>query len=317
MGLSFFSCRALDRRTTVCCRLWVAGFLFAGPMLTVVTATDGSGSVYPIGAETVLPGLTPAPGASMLANFNVFYMANGVADSQGHNAVPGFHLRFGATAVKFQHNWGVRFLGGELCSFGVLPLEYEHLDGPFGTAEKSGMGNAVLEPAALAFNRGDWHWWYGLDYFAPGWQYSKNAVANIGQHNQALAPAGAFTYLPRSGAEISSKFQYILNGQNNQTLYQSGNEFIWEYDAMQNITRKISVGANGYYYQQTTNDTQNGLIAGDGNRGRDLAAGPELRAHLGRMVLAAKYQKDTLVRNRTMGSGYWIELGVPVGHGHE
>ncbi len=309
--------RHTSAATIASSRRFIMGLILMGPLACIATATEGAGSVYPIGAETVLMGLTPAPGASTLANFNLFYTANGVADGEGHSAVPGFHLRVGATAVKFQHNWGVHFLGGDLVSFVAQPLEYVHLDGPSGTADKSGVSNTIIEPAALAYNRGAWHWWYGLDYFTPGWQYSKTAVVNIGQHNQALAPVSAFSYLPKHGTEISSKFQYIMNGRNNQTLYQSGNEFIWEYDAMQNITKKIAIGGNGYYYQQTTNDVQNGLVTADGNRGRDVTVGPEIRAQVGRAVLIAKYQKDTLVRNRTIGSGFWIELGVPIGHGHE
>jgi len=108
-----------------------------------------------------------------------------------------------------------------------------------------------------------------------------------------------------------------MNGVDTQTQYRSGNEFIWEYDAMQKITQKVAIGGNGYYYYQTTNDTQNGAIVGDGSRGRDLAIGPEIRAHLGHIAVIAKYTKDTLVRNKTMGNAFWVQVGVPMGHGHE
>ena len=57
-----------------------------------MTGTEGSGSVYPIGAETVMPGLTPAAGQTMFAEFNTTYQANSLLDGQGHSAVPGFKL---------------------------------------------------------------------------------------------------------------------------------------------------------------------------------------------------------------------------------
>lgn len=291
--------------------------LSASPLIPVALATEGGGSVYPIGAETVLTGTAPAPGASVLANFDLFYQANGFADSQGRNVVPGFHLRAVASALKFQHNWGVHLLGGTLVSFAVVPAEYAQLDGALGKGNKTAVSNLIFEPAAVAYERGDWHWWYGLDYFAPSFSYDKTALVNIGQHNSALAPVAAFSYLPSVGTEVSSKFQYIVNGENNALAYTSGNEFIWEYALMQNISKKVSLGANGYYYQQTTADCQDGANVIGGNRGRDLAIGPQIRVHAGPVLLIAKYTRDTLVRNRAIGNAFWLEAALPLGRGHE
>jgi hypothetical protein len=76
------------------------------------------------------------------------------------------------------------------------------------------------------------------------------------------------------------------------------------------------VGANGFYYQQTTDDLLNRVTAGDGNRGRDVAIGPEVRVHVGHVALIAKYQRDTLVENKPKGNMFWIQMGVPLGR-HE
>ncbi|HLJ48668.1 MAG TPA: transporter [Bryobacteraceae bacterium] len=260
-----------------------------------------------------MPGMTPHPGGSLLLEFNDFYQANGLADSRGHNEIPGFHLRVGAFAVKFVHSWDVHFLGGSLVSYAALPLVYEHLDGPFGLASKTGIGNLDLQPIAVAYHRGGLHWWYGYDVFTPGFSYHKNDLVNIGQHNFAGAPSAAVTYLSGHGAELSSKVQYIVNGKNNQTQYRSGNEMVWEYAAMQNVVKKVAIGVNGFYYQQTTDDLQNGLRVGDGHRGRDFAVGPEVRCHVGHLVMIAKYQRDTLVQNRPMGNSFWLQVGVPLG----
>jgi hypothetical protein len=58
---------------------------------------------------------------------------------------------------------------------------------------------------------------------------------------------------------------------------------------MQNVTKKLAVGANGYFYQQTTADRLRGVIYTGGNKGRDLAIGPEVHYQLGPMVLIAEY----------------------------
>jgi hypothetical protein len=295
----------------------LAGVIWMGIVAPFAGATESGASVYPAGVETVMPGMTPPPGASLLCEFNNFYQANAVVDGKGNSEIPGFHLRVSAVAAKFVHNWGVHLLGGTLVSYGALPLLYEHLDGPFGTGDKTGLGNPIVEPVAIAYQRGVWNWWYGYDVFLPGPSYDKNDLVNIGQHNYAGAPTGAFTYLPNHSTEISSKLQYIVNGTNNQTQYRSGNEFIWEYDAMHNVAKNVAIGVNGFYYQQTTDDLLNGVKAGDGHRGRDFSVGPELRWHLGHYALIAKYQRDTLVQNKTIGNSFWLQFGIPIGHGHE
>jgi len=135
----------------------------------------------------------------------------------------------------------------------------------------------------------------------------------VGQHNFATAPEAAFTYLPQHGrTELSSKFQYIVNFTNPATEYCSGHEFVWEYAAMHNLTKHAAFGLNGYYYQQTTDDRQYGLAVPGGDRGRAVAAGPQIKYRLGRMELILKYQKEVMVENRTKGNSVWGQLGIPL-----
>jgi hypothetical protein len=70
---------------------------------------------------------------------------------------------------------------------------------------------------------------------------------------------------------------------------------------------------NGFWYQQTTDDKQNGILYNGGNRGRDLSVGPEVRIHFGKMGGAFKWEKDTLVENRPRGSQLWFQFSVPLG----
>jgi hypothetical protein len=147
--------------------------------------------------------------------------------------------------------------------------------------------------------------------------YHRGGPINVGQHNFATAPSGAFTYLPNHGrTEISSRVQYIVNYTDAATHYHSGNELLWEYVAMQYLTKKLAVGANGYFYQQTTDDRLLGVIYAGGNRGRDLAIGPEVHYQLGPMILIAKYFRDNLVENRPRGNAFWVEFAVPLSHPH-
>ena len=288
-------------------------FILTLTFAVIANATEGGASVYPAGVETVMPGVMPPAGKTLFAEFNDFYQANGLMDATGHGLIPGVHLRVAAVAPKLVHNWGVKFLGGMLVSSAAAPFLYEHLNGPFGMHEKSGIGNPDIGVLAVAYKTGDVHWWYGLDLLTPGFQYNKNNLLNVGQHNFATAPVGAFTYLPQHGrTEISSRFEYFVNYTNPATNYRSGHEFLWEYDGMHNVTKKLAVGVDGYFYRQTTDDVQNGIAVG--NRGRAFAMGPEFRYHMGRVAGVLKYQKEMAVENRPMGNAFWCQFGVPLWH---
>jgi hypothetical protein len=135
-------------------RSLLTAVLAAASLAGVALATENGASVYPAGVETIMPGMTPKPGASMFCNFYNVYEANSVVDGQGRSEVPGFHLRVAAVAVKFAHNWGVHVLGGTLVSYAALPYVYQHLNAPFGQGSKSGFANPDLQPVAIAYQRG-------------------------------------------------------------------------------------------------------------------------------------------------------------------
>ena len=189
-----------------------------------------------------------------------------------------------------------------------------HLDAPFGKGEKTGLANPDIGVAAVAYAKGSWRWWYGVDAYTPGAQYTKGDLINVGQHTLATAPEAAFSWLPHNGgAEVSSKVQYIVNFADSATQYRSGNEFIWEYDASRNITRKFSAGINGAYYRQTGDDTRNGMLMSD-TRGRSVLLGPQFKYRARRANFILKYQKEMLVQNKTRGNSFWLQIGMPLGH---
>jgi len=291
----------------------LAGCLLAGMLLSIAAyATEHDGSVYPVGAETVLQGMMPAPHATGGATFTLLYSANQVDDANGKPINVDFKVRCFANAIKVEHNWGIPVLGGMLGSTFGIPFIDQQLHGG---GNSIGLSNMILIPVVVAYNKGNWHGYYQVDFYTPGAPYSKTAAINIGQHNFALAPVGAFTYLSSKAKwEASSKANYIVNFKDGDTNYRSGNEMTWEYTAMRSVSKKAAVGFNGYLYQQTTGDQLNGIAVG--NKGRDLAVGPQLRVFFGKhSAFAVKYFRDTLVENRPRGNGFWFETGFPLSFG--
>jgi hypothetical protein len=281
---------------------------------TAAHATENGASVYPVGAETVLQGMMPPPRETGLFTFTVVYSANQVDNSAGESAAPEFKVRAFVNAPKFEHNWGIPVLGGMLASTIGIPLVYQKLHVEPGKYDKFNLGNVLLVPLGVTYNKGNFHWFYQGDFFLPGASYDKAAVLNIGQHNFAAGPTAAFTYLPSKARwEASSKVDYIVNFQDRATKYRSGDELTWEFTAMKAVYKKASIGVNGYLYKQTTDDQLNGAAIAGGNRGRDLAIGPQLRVFFGaHSAFAFKYYRDTLVENKPRGNAFWFQLGVPL-----
>jgi hypothetical protein len=297
-------------------RAWRGSVLFIAILLLAVAAnaTENGGSVYPVGVETVKPGLTPPPDGSVIFEFTAFYSANQMNNSAGLSAAPEFKLRVLANAFKVVHNWNVPVLGGRLNSNLAVPVLYEELHVAPGNFSSTGLSNVDLSPFQVGYNTGSWHWYYEGDVIFPGGSYSKSDILNVGQHNYAVAPVGGFTFLPHRGAwEASSKFLYIVNFRDPATSYHGGNEFIWEYAGMREVSHHLAFGINGYLYDQTANDFQHGVVVGDGNRGRDLAVGPEVFIPFGHhSALALKYERDTLVENKPQGQAFWFQMGLPL-----
>jgi len=266
----------------------------------VVNATENGASVYPVGVETVMPGMMPPPHGTMFYEYNAFVSANQTDDVNGKAVPVEFKLRVTALAFKVVHNWGLNLLGGTVESNIAIPFVDQELHIIPGKFTKIAVGNVALSPLGIRYVRGRWHFFYEGDVWLPGTGRagSPTDFLNIGQNNYSAGPVGGFTYL-RGKEEISSKLQCIINLEDTATHYHSGNEFTWEFDGMHGITKKIAVGVNGFYYQQTSDDTLSNVLANNGNRGRDLGIGPEVRFNLiTHGGFAVKYLRDTLVENR-------------------
>ncbi len=276
-------------------------------------ATENGASVYPVGVETVLTGMQPHPGKTMLYEYNCYYVANEFDASDGKSSLPEFRLRVFATAIKITHNWGWRFLGGTVDSQVGIPFLYEQVHVTPGKYTGFGLGNVDLIPLSVTGAKGNFHYYYEADVFAPGGSYSKTAVLNVGLHNWSLAPVAGFTYLGDKGkTEISSRITYNFNNPNHATEYHSGNEFMWEFNADREFGH-VAVGVNGYIYKQTTDNAMGHVRYLDGFRGRNFAIGPQIRFPLGKHGgFAFKYYRDTLVQNRPRGNAFWFQMAVPI-----
>ena len=155
----------------------------------------------------------------------------------------------------------------------------------------------------------------GSNICAPDGAYTATRAVNIGLNHWSFAPDFALTWLatPRTQASLQGIMEF--NAQNDATKYKSGTAVSFDYglDHMPfEAYKRFHVGIGGYACQQFTDDTVNGKVFNNGNRGRVVSIGPQLRFDWRMGGIVAKWQKEFAVENRTAADRFWIQFAVPI-----
>jgi len=309
-------------------------FVALAGLVSVAGATENGANSWPVGAESYSLGIGPGPGETLFYEYTAFLAANEMDDAHGHRLPMDFKLRAFAIAAKLSHNWGVKFLGGELGSYIAVPFVYQQLrvgDANYTNDAKNSnenFSNLNIIPVTILNHKGIVHWAYELEFESAGGGYQKGAALNIGQHNIAFTPGVDIALTPHGGAQnVSARFDYEINDADHATHYRSGNEFFTQFGAQQEIPgHKSSVGITGFFYKQITDDSLHGApvvttnadgTQSIGYKGRVLDLGPQVTFPWGKHgALIFKWDHDMLVQNKTRGNSFWFEFGIPFSYLH-
>jgi hypothetical protein len=288
--------------------------LFAFSLIAVGTnafATEGGGGAYPNGAENFMSGALPPAGTYFL-DYLTYYSANKYVDKDGNSVVPDFKVHAVANGFRFLHMTNQQVLGGNWGMHVFICLAKADVSMAGKSQHKEGLADIVIDPFVFAWHTKNFHYAVALETFVPTGKYDKNDMANLGRNYWTFEPIFAGTYLSDGGFETSMKFHYDLNTKNHDTDYLSGQEFHIDYTVAQKI-KDFSLGLGGYYYQQVTDDKQNGAKVGsDGNKGRVFAIGPQLKYDYKNMMFMLTYATETSAKNRPDGNKLWFKFFVPL-----
>ena len=130
--------------------------------------------------------------------------------------------------------------------------------------------------ATLKWHNGTNNWMTYVTGDIPVGAYDPNRLANLGIGHGAIDGGGGYTYLnPATGREFSGVAGFTYNFKNQDTQYQNGIDFHFDWGASQFISKQAFVGLVGYAYQQVTNDSGQPPVLG-GMRSRVLGVGPQI-----------------------------------------
>ena len=192
--------------------------------------------------------------------------------------------------------------------------------GPFGATRSGSIGDSItsvgdLYPqATLKWNTGVHNFMTYVTGDIPVGAYDPNRLANLGIGHGAIDGGGGYTYFnPQAGHEFSAVVGLTYNFKNNDTQYQNGIDFHFDWGASQFLSKQVFVGLVGYAYQQITDDAGQHPILG-GFRSRVLGVGPQVgflfpvRDMQGYLNL--KGYGEFAAANRPAGWNTWLTFSI-------
>jgi len=168
--------------------------------------------------------------------------------------------------------------------------------------------------ATLKWNNGVHNWMTYVTGDIPIGAYDPNRLANIGIGHGAIDGGGGYTYLnPATGHEFSGVAGFTYNLKNQDTQYQNGVNFHFDWGASKFLSKQVFVGLVGYAYQQITDDSGQLPVLG-GMRSRVLGIGPQIGYFfpVGNMqgYLNLKGYGEFDAANRPSGWNTWLTFSI-------
>jgi hypothetical protein len=260
---------------THCTSLALSAGLLLADSTSLVQATEGGVSSWPMGIEIYGMGVLPPPGT-----YGQLFVGNYMADTLRDNAgdkVADIDLRVTTLVPRFVWVTEQQVLGGNLGFHALLPLNDIRLNIKNGPHEhKRGLGDAHLGPV-IGFHHSDkFHTAMGVDFVVPtGGEYDKNDLVNLGTNYYTVQAVYAMTYMDPTGFNADVRLMYDYNFENQDTHYQSGRELHADYTLGWGLGNGWVLGIGGHAYKQVSDDQCSAahcaaaaaVEAADGNRG--------------------------------------------------
>lgn len=303
----------------------VLGVAFAAP---AAHATESGSSLYLLGSG--------GPGTAVMAPVEgVYYdktiwVYDGSASAERNFPVNG-NIAAGldmTAVVDFETLLAVpstNFLGGTFALGVTLPVGAPMVDAnallttPGGAQLAGSVHDSALttgDPvivSMLGWTADNLHIQLATMTNVPIGHYREGALANLSLHRWAVDGSLALSWHdPESGWDISAKAGYTQNGHNRDSGYDSGNEVHVEGAIEKAISPKFSLGVQGYYQKQVSDDK--GMLGPF--RGEAVGVGgtaaTTVMMHGVPATFRGRVMQEVDTTNRLKGTSFWLDFSVPL-----
>jgi hypothetical protein len=234
----------------------------AGAISTPAKAVEGAASLYVPG--TGGPATAVMPPLEGVYFDDTIYIYNGSASASkefvvGGNVVAGLDATIVADFLTTLVVPSTNILGGTLSMGVTVPVGAPMIDanavvtGPFGNLRSLNVHDSALVVGDPVFNTmlgwkaGKLHIQASSMVNIPVGHYREDQLANLALHRWAVDTSLALSlHDDESGWDLTCKAGVTFNGKNDYTKYDSGNEFHLEGSVEKALSKKFSIGAQGY-----------------------------------------------------------------------
>ncbi len=173
-----------------------------------------------------------------------------------------------------------------------------------------------LAVAELGWKTGEIHITLSGTLNIPVGDYREGELANLAFHRWAGDTSAALSWHDEaSGWDVSGKIGVTFNGRNDVTDYDSGTDFHFELAAEKALSKQFSLGLQGYYFQQISDDGGSGAKLG-AYRGRVFGLGgtAAYSTILGRSPSTFRLRvfQEFGAENRMEGTAVMLSLSLPL-----
>lgn len=276
--------------------------------LSAQAAENGNTQYSPGASQFFAGGMPPYTGFYLVMQTS-YFSSDRTNDKNGDRIPIDFEVKAIAETFRFLYISDIEIAKADLFFQLVVPVVHLDMTVPY-TQDKSTALADITVSTGLAWHP-DQHNTFvaGLDVSMPTGQYDVSELASVGTNHWSFQPTLAYHYLDPEGFEFGAAARLIVNTENPDTDYTTGNELVVDYAIGWNID-KFRIGAVGYYLQQLTDDEGPG-VAADGHRGKGFAIGPSLTYNLKPgLQLSASWQHDVVAENRAQGNTVWVNFAT-------
>ncbi len=236
---------------------------------------------YVPGVAGIKAGTLPPPGMYYIMH-NVYYNAGTFNDASGNAAPIDFKLNVFSNVHRFVYVWEDVILGANYAMNLIVPLVSTDISiGAYNmSSNKFGLGDIVIEPFVLSWNRTRYDLAFGLAAIAPtgGFAIDEPASAGKGYWTGMLTFGGTYYFDENKTWTASVLSRYEIHSEQKDTEATAGNDFTFEWGLGKTIPSKQiwNVGFSGYAHWQVTEDKGGQLMYDLGVKDKVFAAGPEV-----------------------------------------
>jgi hypothetical protein len=274
-----------------------------------LAAEGASSNYFPGGYGDYAVATAPNPGL-IYVNYNLFVNADVERTVLQGRVNVEFETSAYINMSTFIYAFEQPVLGARFAIAGFLPLGYADIDarlvGPTGSVavkdSETALGDITLMPASFYWNKDNWHFNLYELVVTPTGQYDVGNNINLGRNYWGFDTVFAMTNLNLdTGREFSLVTGFVINGKNDDTDYETGNEL--HVDAMFNqfLSETFALGLHGYYYNQVGGDSGSGAILGD-FEGESYGIGPSFlwipKSGGGKLSVSGTWLHDLDATNR-------------------